>query len=753
MKSHVLGFPRIGSKRELKFALEAFWKQKITQSELEATASNLRKTNWQIQHNAGLDYVCTGDFSFYDQILDMSITLGVIPERFQQSAPLDLQEYFKLARGDAENNIPAMEMTKWFNTNYHYIVPEISTCTTPRLNAERLISQTKEAIALGFNPKPVIVGPLTYLSLSKGDGGYDVWEKLPEVLAVYCQLLKELAPYCQWIQIDEPILCADVSAQVRKEFAPTYERIVAAAGECNTMLATYFDNLDDNLDLAVSSGCSALHIDLVRGQEQLGRVLAQLPETMLLSVGIVDGRNIWKTDYVRALKVLEKLSAELGSERLWVGSSCSLLHTPVDLLNEVKLDPEIRSWLAFAVQKCHEIKFLSMALAASGDDSELRENIAAIASRRNSSRVHNPQVKERLDKITPEMLQRQSPYAQRKEEKDRPVLPEFPTTTIGSFPQTKEIRQQRLAFKKGEIGEAEYNEFIKDQIGMIVRKQEELGLDVLVHGEPERNDMVEYFGQQLAGFCFTDFGWVQSYGSRCVKPPVIFGDISRPAAMTVEWLTYAQSLTDKPLKGMLTGPVTILCWSFIRDDLPRETVCKQLALAIRDEVLDLEQAGIRIIQIDEAALSEGMPVKQREHGVYLEWAVDAFRLATTGVTDSTQIHTHMCYSKFNTIIESIAAMDADVISIESSRSKMRLLDCFRDFEYPNEIGPGVWDIHSPRIPSTEEIISLLKRACEYIPRERIWVNPDCGLKTRDWPETIASITNMVAAAKALRTQE
>ena len=751
MNTHVLGFPRIGAHRELKQAVEAFWKGRCSEAELMQVGEDLRRKHWQVQYAAGLNFVSTGDFSFYDSMLDMSVALGIIPERFAEFETDELKTYFKLARGDAQKNIPAMEMTKWFNTNYHYIVPEISETVSPQLISTKLLTETREAIALGLNPKPVIIGPITYLSLSKGVGGYDVWKKFDDILAVYAELIQELSELCEWIQLDEPILCADISAEAAACFPVACKKLNSAAGKSKLLLTTYFEELDDNLALALNSGCAGLHLDLVRGGRQLDKVLLELPAEMILSAGIVDGRNIWKTDYQSALKVLQQILASVGAERLWLSSSCSLLHSPVDLAYETELDPQIREWLAFAVQKCTELSELAEILATpSGESSAYIANQKAIESRRNSPLVHDGAVQEAVQSIVPEMYRRNSAYSERKLAQSWLKLPEFPTTTIGSFPQTREIRQQRRALRKGEITREEYNDFLKAEIRHVVEIQEELGLDVLVHGESERNDMVEYFGQQLKGFCFTGNGWVQSYGSRCVKPPVILGDISRPQAMTVEWLNYAQSLTSKPLKGMLTGPVTILCWSFVRDDMSREDVCRQIALAIRDEVLDLEKAGIRIIQIDEAALSEGMPLKQRDREAYLEWAVAAFRLATTGVADSTQVHTHMCYSEFNAIIKSIAQMDADVISIESSRSKMELLDCFWEYQYPNEIGPGVWDIHSPRVPDTVEIVTLLQKACEYIPRERLWVNPDCGLKTREWEETLASLRNMVNAAKILR---
>jgi len=749
MKNHILGYPRFGAKRELKTALEAFWKGTATVRQLNDCCKSLRQNHWQIQKDAGLSWVAVGDFSMYDHMLDTSLMLGALPARFRHLPPDAVETYFKMARGDDATNIPAMEMTKWFNTNYHYIVPEIAEDFEPQLTGTKIIVEAQEALSAGFNPKPVVVGPITYLSLSKGVDGYDCWKKLDAVVEVYADVISQLSAFCEWIQIDEPILSADIPVAGRAAFAAVYRRLNQAAGRSRLLLATYFDVLDENLELALTSGCAGLHLDLVRGGANLDDVLARFPDKMVLSAGIVEGRNIWKNDFDASLKILKTIQDKLG-ERMMVASSCSLLHSPADLNHEIKLDAELKSWLAFAVQKCTEINVLSDILSDVDRNAELAENRAAIASRRNSPRVHNAKVVERENAITDAMCRRSGTYSMRKQAQTWLKLPLFPTTTIGSFPQTGEIRNMRRAEKKGEITSAQYQDFLRHEIAAVVEKQEELGLDVLVHGEPERNDMVEYFGEQLEGFCFTENGWVQSYGSRCVKPPVIFGDVSRPRPMTVEWIKYAQSLTSKPMKGMLTGPVTILCWSFVRDDVQRSEVCRQIALAIRDEVCDLEQAGIRIIQIDEAALSEGMPVKERDRAAYLKWAVESFRLATSGVNDSTQIHTHMCYSEFNKIIRAIAEMDADVISIESSRSKMELLEAFRSFEYPNKIGPGVYDIHSPRIPSKEEIVGLLRKACEYIPVDRLWVNPDCGLKTRGWAETIPSLQNMVDAAHEMR---
>ena len=750
MMKHILGFPRMGAQRELKFALESYWKGKSSLDDLQAVSRTLRLRHWQIQKDAGLDVVAVGDFSWYDHMLDASLLLGAVPARFRHLDPRAPDACFAMARGDQAANIPAMEMTKWFNTNYHYIVPEIDASFSPAPTARKLFDEVDEAIAAGFTPKAVLPGPFTYLALSKGVDGFDPWQKLDAVLAAYGQILAELAPKCPWIQLDEPILCAALPEAARAAFPAAYARLNAAAAGSKILLATYFDALDENLDVAVASGCAALHVDLVRGGSALDTILAALPASMALSAGLVEGRNIWRNDFDASLAVLAKISSAVGPDRLMVASSCSLLHSPVSLDAETALDPELKSWLAFATEKCAEVAVLARAAADDPDEAALAANRAAIASRRASPRVHDAAVAARVAAVTPDMERRASPFPARRAAQAWMNLPPYPTTTIGSYPQTAEIRRTRLAFRKGELSRDAYVAAMRAEIKHVVDVQEELGLDVLVHGEPERNDMVEYFGQQLSGFCFTQNGWVQSYGSRCVKPPVIFGDVSRPNPMTLDWITYAQSLTKKPMKGMLTGPVTILCWSFVRDDLPREAVCRQLALAIRDEVADLEKAGIRVIQIDEAALSEGLPVKPSAHAAYLDWAVACFRLATSCVADSTQIHTHMCYSEFNKIIRGIAAMDADVISIEASRSKMELLDAFRTYEYPNCIGPGVYDIHSPRIPTAEEMVSLLRRAAEYIPADRLWVNPDCGLKTRDWPEVLPSLRNMVSAAKTLR---
>jgi len=752
--THNLGFPRIGGQRELKFALEDYWAGRQTEQELAITATDLRRRHWQQQ--AGLDFVPVGDFSLYDQVLDMSVTLGNLPERAAGKQGSELDAYFRAARGRGANDSPccataAGEMTKWFDTNYHYIVPEFTADTRFELNPERLLAQLAEAQKQGVKAKPIIIGPVTYLWLGKTSDGSNRLDLLERLLPAYSQLLEALADAgADWVQIDEPALVTDLDANWRYAFNLAYHQL--KANRPKLLLATYFGELRDNLQLACELPVAGLHIDAVSAPAEVSRVADWLPSHKILSLGVVNGRNIWKSDLNNILDWLEPLNEKLG-ERLWLAPSCSLLHVPVDLAREQELDTEIRSWLAFAVQKLDELQTLAKALneGRTAVRSELAENRIAIESRRRSSRVTNPAVQKAVAAVTPELGNRQSPYPQRIA-KQRQILslPAFPTTTIGSFPQTPEIRQARLQFRKGELSGTQYTEQMQAEIARCIEAQEKLGLDVLVHGEPERNDMVEYFGEQLDGYAFTRFGWVQSYGSRCVKPPILFGDIRRPRAMTVDWIRYAQSLTDKPVKGMLTGPVTILNWSFVRDDQPRKDSCLQLALAIREEVQDLEKAGVNIIQIDEAALREGLPLRQSDWANYLDWAINSFRIAANGVEDGTQIHTHMCYSEFNDIIEAIARMDADVITIETSRSDMELLDAFRNFEYPNDIGPGVYDIHSPNIPDKDHIINLMTLAAERIPAERLWINPDCGLKTRKWEEVTPALETMVAAAQALR---
>jgi 5-methyltetrahydropteroyltriglutamate--homocysteine methyltransferase len=753
-KTHNLGFPRIGAHRELKFALDGYWSGKISRGELENIGKSVRKINWETQSK--LDLIPLGDFSFYDHILDLTFMLGNLPERIQNYTGSTLDNTFRLARGrsvDPTESVVAGEMTKWFDTNYHYIVPEFTSQTRFTLDTTKLVAQLHEAENLNLKIKPVIVGPLTYLAIGKTKDDVKKLDLLPQLIEAYIELLNSLSQKgIEWVQIDEPILVTALDPGWEDAFVQAYEEI--GKTKVKILLSTYFGSLEDNLDLVARLPIDGLHIDTINARKEVESVIAKLPSDKVISLGVVNGRNIWKSDIVSILDWLEPIASELG-DRLWIAPSCSLQHVPVDLRSEEKLDAEIVSWLAFATQKLEEIEVIARALN-DGRDSvsiELATNSQAISSRNNSSRVHNSAVKKALETIDDSWGNRKSPYENRHKQQAAVLnLPIFPTTTIGSFPQTSEIRNARSKFKKGEISSVEYKEAMKKEIAYAVREQEILGIDVLVHGEAERNDMVEYFGEQLEGYAFTQFGWVQSYGSRCVKPPILFGDITRPKAMTVEWITYAQSLTTKVMKGMLTGPVTILNWSFVRDDQPRSITCKQIALAIREEVLDLEKAGVKIIQIDEAALREGLPLRKSEWKEYLDWSIGSFRIAANGVQDKTQIHTHMCYSEFNDIIASIADMDTDVITIETSRSDMELLDAFNDFKYPNEIGPGVYDIHTPNIPTQDHIIDLMVKASERIPYKRLWVNPDCGLKTRQWSEVLPALANMVVAAKVLRNR-
>ncbi|MGF6695125.1 5-methyltetrahydropteroyltriglutamate--homocysteine methyltransferase [Metapseudomonas resinovorans] len=757
--SHSLGFPRIGRDRELKKAQEAFWKGELDEAGLRAVGRQLRAEHWQLQKDAGIELLPVGDFAWYDQVLTHSLTLGVIPERFRpENGNASLNTLFAMARGVSKGccgGAHAQEMTKWFDTNYHYLVPEFSADQQFTLSWEQLFEEVEEAHALGHAVKPVLIGPLTYLWLGKAKGGeFDKLDLLERLLPVYGEILQRLAAQgVEWVQIDEPILVLDLPQDWKNAFERAYNLL--QRDPLKKLIATYFGGLEDNLGLAAGLPLDGLHIDLVRAPEQYPTILDRLPAYKVLSLGLVNGRNVWRCDLDKALDVLRHAHERLG-DRLWVAPSCSLLHSPVDLVREDELDAELKSWLAFAVQKCEEVAVLSRALTepeAPHVLQALAASRAVQAGRAASPRIHNPAVQARVAALKPEDSQRPSPFAVRiAKQRERLYLPAFPTTTIGSFPQTSAIRLARQSYKQGKLSHAEYTEAMHSEIRHAVDVQEKLGLDVLVHGEAERNDMVEYFAEQLDGYVFTRFGWVQSYGSRCVKPAVIFGDLSRPKAMTVEWITYAQGLTAKWMKGMLTGPVTMLMWSFPREDVPREVQARQLALAIRDEVLDLEEAGIRIVQIDEAAFREGLPLRKADWQAYLDWATEAFRLTASGVQDETQIHSHMCYSEFNDVIESIAAMDADVITIETSRSDMELLDAFEAFAYPNEIGPGVYDIHSPRVPDSAEMAKLLRKAAERIPAERLWVNPDCGLKTRGWPETEAALVNMVAAARQLRAE-
>ncbi|TDV96794.1 methionine synthase (B12-independent) [Halomonas alkaliantarctica] len=758
--SHILGYPRIGAQRELKKATEAYWKGECSRSELESTGRELRLRHWQAQQDAGLDFVSVGDFAFYDQVLNVSVALGAVPSRFNAQAEvaggdIDLDTTFRMARGRAPRGEPAAacEMTKYFDTNYHYLVPELHEGQTFTLASNRLFDEVDEALRAGFTPKVTLTGPLTWLWLGKTKGGdFDRLTLLDSVLDVYSEILARLATQgIEWVQLDEPALVQDLPLAWQQAYERAYHRLQSTP--LKLLLATYFGGLGDNLSLATRLPVAGLHIDAMRAPQQVESVIDRFGPHQVLSVGFVDGRNIWRADLAALRERLLPLKVRLG-QRLWLAPSCSLLHVPVDLAQETELGDELISWLAFARQKLDEVVTLARLIdnrTTPVDEQRLDQATRALDARRESTRIHQTVVSERLAAVRPADSQRQAPYTVRAEAQRRALkLPLFPTTTIGSFPQTDEIRAARRAFKAGELTLADYEARMQAEIVYAVERQHALGIDVPVHGEAERNDMVEYFGEQLEGFAFTRFGWVQSYGSRCVKPPVIFGDVSRPVPMTVRWSEYAQTLTDKPMKGMLTGPVTILQWSFVRDDQPRETTCRQIALALRDEVLDLEEAGISIIQIDEPALREGLPLRQHEWQSYLDWAVESFQLSAAGVANATQIHTHMCYSEFNDIIGAIAALDADVITIETSRSDMHLLDAFQDFAYPNEIGPGVYDIHTPNIPEVSWMVDLMEKALEKIPAERLWVNPDCGLKTRGWAEVEPALANMVKAAKVLR---
>ena len=766
-----LGFPRIGARRELKKALESYWKGASSKQSLLDCGAELRARHWKLQQAAGLDHIPSNDFSLYDQVLDLSCMLGCIPHRYGwKGGSVDLDTYFAMARGRqaAESDVTAMEMSKWFDTNYHYLVPEFAADQTFALSSQKVFEEYGEAKALGIETRPVLIGPLTYVSIGKkaADANYSRSALIPKLVPVYVEMLNRLRDAgAQWVQIDEPALVLDLKPAYRDACRSAYRAIADAVPGLRILVATYFDSLRDNQELAFSLPVAAIHIDLCRGPGQ-ANTDANDADTLLeqaltlagdktLSMGVVDGRNVWKNDLRASLKRVEKAAVRLGPDRVMVAPSCSLLHVPVDLNAEKRLDATARNWMAFGAQKLDEIVALAWGASPGGGSTAaaIAASDAAQADRKTSARIHDAAVQDRLHSIADLMRVRHSTFPARREIQRKLFgLPLFPTTTIGSFPQTASIREARAAFKNGSLDEAGYRRAMQAEIKAAVDYQEQIGLDVLVHGEAERNDMVEYFGERLNGFVFSEHGWVQSYGSRCVKPPIIFGDVSRPLPMTVEWATYAQSLTDKPMKGMLTGPITILQWSFVRDDQPRSVTSTQIAFAIRDEVVDLEKAGIKIIQIDEAALREGLPLRRTDWRKYLENAVSDFRIASSGVSDATQIHTHMCYSEFNDIMPAIAAMDTDVISIETSRSNMELLNAFVDFRYPSEIGPGVYDIHSPRVPGVQEMLDLLRKASQVLAPEQLWVNPDCGLKTRGWPEVKKALENMVAAAKTARLE-
>ncbi|MFZ0218587.1 MAG: 5-methyltetrahydropteroyltriglutamate--homocysteine S-methyltransferase [Candidatus Aquirickettsiella sp.] len=754
-QSHVLGLPRMGAHREMKKALENYWRNELSISELQQIGQQIEEKNWRMQADAGLDLITVGDFSWYDHVLDHSALFGVIPERFQEeNKKIDRNTIFCMARGQAPNvkEATACEMTKWFNTNYHYIVPEFNPNQNFQLSTDYLFAAIDRALAKGYRVKPVLLGPLSYLWLGKTKPAeFDKLSLLENLLPVYNQIFAEFrARKIEWMQLDEPILVLDLNENWQQAYRKTYQQL--NFNQVNCLLATYFGSIRDQLSIIQQLPINGLHIDCCTAPEQLSHCLKQFSKDKILSLGFINGRNIWRADLNAILTRLQPIH-EVYGDNLWLASSCSLLHTPVDLDNETKLDAEIKTWLAFAKQKLAEISLLSRALNSNAPTiiDLLHENQIALQTRKISQRIHNPVVQNRVNSLSNDLAKRNTEYIFRaKQQKAALELPLLPTTTIGSFPQTTDIRKIRQEYKSGKMTPASYQQKIKQHIADVIVQQEALNLDVLVHGEAERNDMVEYFGELLHGFAFTKNGWVQSYGSRCVKPPIIYGDVSRPHAMTVEWSAYSQSLTKRPVKGMLTGPVTILAWSFVRDDQPRPATALQIALALRDEVHDLEKAGISIIQIDEPAFRETLPLRRKDWQNYLDWAVFSFRIASCGVQDSTQIHTHMCYSEFNDVIAAIAALDADVITLESSRSKMELLQAFENFSYPNEIGPGIYDIHSPRIPTSDEMIQQLKLALRYIPIERLWINPDCGLKTRNWSEVTAALRNMVSAAKILR---
>ncbi|WKL58650.1 5-methyltetrahydropteroyltriglutamate--homocysteine S-methyltransferase [Asticcacaulis sp. ZE23SCel15] len=755
-----LGTPRIGLKRELKFALESYWSGKSDQATLLQTAKDLRAVNWARQKARGVDIIPSNDFSFYDQVLDTSLMVGAIPAIYGEAA--DLDTYFAMARGSQAGHtetcahghvhgnghgVPAQEMTKWFDTNYHYMVPEFNDDQTFKLTSLKAVEEFLEAKNLGYHTRPVLVGPVTYLKLGKGVA--NPLSLIKRLIPVYVEVLKALAAAgADWVQIDEPVLVLDGDAETKAALQKAYAAFAKEVPQISILLASYFGGLGDNLEAAVNLPVAGLHVDLVRAPEQLEAVLQAAPKSLTLSLGVIDGRNIWRANLPA---VLERLTAVADRGHIQIAPSCSLLHVPIDLNLETALDGDVKSWLAFSLQKMDELSVLSKALSGADVAAELSASANAAQARAASPKVHDAAVKARLLAVTPDQAQRKNAFAIRADlQRQAFNLPAFPTTTIGSFPQTSEVRKARSNHAKGAINDAQYDAFLKAETERAIRWQEDIGLDVLVHGEFERNDMVQYFGEQLSGFAFTKHAWVQSYGSRCVRPPVLFGDVSRPQPMTVAWWQYAQSLTIKPVKGMLTGPVTILNWSFVRDDVPRSQACRQIALAIRDEVTDLEAAGAKMIQIDEAALREGLPLRHADWQAYLDWAVEAFRLCSTGVSNDTQIHTHMCYSEFNDIMDAVANMDADVISIETSRSKMELLDVFKSKKYPNEIGPGVYDIHSPRVPDVSEMVELMSLARQRLSDAQLWVNPDCGLKTRKWDEVRPALVNMVAAAKALR---
>ena len=755
IRSMSLGYPRIGPKRELKRAVERYWSGRLSADELRSRAAELRRYAWESHRDAGIDLIPSNDFTLYDQVLATTEMVGAIPDRFKRLEGLsDLDVYFAMARGyqGPQGDVEACELTKWFDSNYHYVVPEFDPGQEFKLNSSKPRSEFAQARALGIQTVPVVIGPITYLLLGKSSDGGSPLRLLEHLLPVYEELLAQLAADgAEQVQLHEPVLATDLDAAAGAAIRRAYGRLTSTGP--SVILATYFGPLEENLSLLDGLPLDTLHVDLVRAPGQLEpAVAAAEANNWSLSLGLIDGRNVWRADLDAVLSRARAAAARLDADRILISPSCSLQHCPVDLETETGLDAELKQWLAFARQKLDEVAAVTSALDGRNVHHDAFEHARnARRSRSESARIHNGAVADRLAAVGEEMFRRRSDYVERaRSQRQHLNLRPLPTTTIGSFPQSGQVRRERQSFRRGRQTRDQYEEFLRTEIARTIKVQEDLDIDVLVHGEFERTDMVEYFGEQLEGIAFTGNGWVQSYGTRCVRPPLIFGDIWRPEPMTVRWSQYAQSLTDRPVKGMLTAPVTILMWSFVRDDQPREQTCRQIALALRDEAVDLEAAGISVIQLDEPALREGLPLRRAAHADYLRWAVECFRLAASGVSDSTQIHTHMCYSEFNNIIEAIAALDADVISIEASRSNMELLESFVEFDYPNEIGPGVYDIHSPRIPSTEEMERRLQAALVHLRPEQLWVNPDCGLKTRRWEEVEPALRNMVEASDRVR---
>ena len=750
-KNYIVGFPRIGEQRELKKVLELFWAKKTDFTEVEKVASSLKERHWNYQKDAGIDFISSNDFSLYDNVLDTAVMLGAIPQRFQGLTGEAL--YFSMARGNKDT--VAMEMTKWFNTNYHYIVPELSTKDNYTLNASKIIAEYKEAKTLGIQTKINLIGPITFLGLSKRVDRGDTYELFAKILPVYEALLEEIATLDEHItvQIDEPIFVKGLEAKVLSLIKPAYDALCAVSDNIDIVVTSYFEHSNEATKILVHTPIWGIGLDFLYGKKNMESLTLINESSKKLIAGVVDGRNIWKNDITKTAALLEDIATTVDRERIIVSTSCSLLHTPFTLNYEKNMDKEIKNWLSYAVEKLEEVSLLSKIFfneILNDDEKELlRSNKDANVQRQNSTRIHNKSVQNRVKNFT--KPEREGKFEERiKIQRKLLGYKDLATTTIGSFPQTPEVRKARADFKKGAISKEAYEHEMKAYIDDCIAFQEECGLEILVHGEPERNDMVEYFGEQLEGYSFSQNGWVQSYGSRCVKPPFIYGDISRPKPMTVDWMTYAQSKTEKIMKGMLTGPVTILNWSFVRDDMARGDVSKQIAVALSDEIDDLQKVGIKMIQVDEAAFKEGYPLREENIGEYEDWAVRDFKISVSTANKETQIHTHMCYSEFNDIIRTIEAMDADVISIETARSGNELLKIFKEVGYKQEVGPGVYDIHSPRIPSVEEMVAQIKLLLEVLPKEQLWINPDCGLKTRKWEEVKPSLINMVKAVEIVR---